>query len=173
MLKQVECSIVPRKGPLCGWMYMEVVLWMRRPTTADRDWFSTPKPTTGLPHGGGSAMPLFSTMGATQITSVMNLLKSYWPMAFVLGATSEYRILLVYGRIPVSIRPYTRSIRRTVCAESCMLCPCCMRLCARFHWATGPHMVGKCFCSNYSNHYVCECPSEGEGALFGEYSRIL
>ena len=44
-------------------------------------------------------MPLFSTMGATQITSRMSLLMSYWPMAFVLGATSEHRILLVYGRI--------------------------------------------------------------------------
>ena len=32
----------------------------------------TPKPTTGVPHGGGSAMPLFSTMGATRITSLMN-----------------------------------------------------------------------------------------------------
>ena len=52
-------------------------------------------------------MPLFSTRGATQITSVMNLLKSYWRMAFVLGATSEHRILLVYRRIPPSIRPYT------------------------------------------------------------------
>ena len=28
-------------------------------------------------------------------------------MAFVLGATSEHRILLVYGRIPPSIRLYT------------------------------------------------------------------
>ena len=65
------------------------------------------KATTGLPHGGGSAMPLFSTMGATQITSRMSLLMSYWPMVFVLGATSEHRILLVYGRIPPSIRPYT------------------------------------------------------------------
>ena len=52
-------------------------------------------------------MPLFSTMGATQITSPMSLLMSYWPMAFVLGATSEHRILPVYGRIPPSIRPYT------------------------------------------------------------------
>ena len=84
-----------------------VVLWMRRPTRAGRVWFSTPKPTTGLPDGGGSAMPLLSTMGATQITSPMSLLMSYWPMAFVLGATSEHRILPVYGRIPPSIRPYT------------------------------------------------------------------
>ena len=45
--------------------------------------------------GGESAMPMFSTMGATQITSLMNMLKSYWPMAFVLGATSEHRILLL------------------------------------------------------------------------------
>ena len=52
-------------------------------------------------------MPLFSTMGAAQITSLMNLLKSYWPMAFVLGATSDHRILQVDGRIPPSIRPYT------------------------------------------------------------------
>ena len=28
-------------------------------------------------------------------------------MAFVLGATREHGILLVYGRIPLSIRPYT------------------------------------------------------------------
>ena len=48
-----------------------------------------------------------STMGATRITSRMSLLMSYWPMAFVLGATSEHRILPVYGRIPPSIRPYT------------------------------------------------------------------
>ena len=59
------------------------------------------------PWGGGVAMPLFSTMGTTQITSLMNILKSYSPMAFVLGATSEHRILLVYGRIPPIIRPYT------------------------------------------------------------------
>ena len=52
-------------------------------------------------------MPLFSTMGATHITSLMNLLKSCWPVAFVLGATREHRILLVYGRIPPSIRPFT------------------------------------------------------------------
>ena len=52
-------------------------------------------------------MPLLSTMIATQITSLGNVLKSYWPMAFVLGATREHRILLVYGRIPPSIRPYT------------------------------------------------------------------
>ena len=107
VLKTVECSIVPRKGPRCSWMYMEVVLWMPRPTRAGRVWFSTPKPTTGQPHGGASAMPLFSTMGATQITSLMNLLKSYWPMAFVLGATGKHRILLVYGPTPPSIRPYT------------------------------------------------------------------
>ena len=55
---------------------------MPRPTRASRDWCLTPVPTMGLPHGGGSAMPLFSTMVATQITSLMNLLKSYWPMAF-------------------------------------------------------------------------------------------
>ena len=65
------------------------------------------KATTGLPDGGGSAMPLFSTMGATQITSPMSLSMSYWSLAFVLGATSEHRILPVYGRIPPSIRPYT------------------------------------------------------------------
>ena len=82
-------------------------MWMQRPTRAGRDWFLTPKPTTGLPLGGGSGMPFFSTMGATQITSLMNLLKSYWPMAFVLGATREHRVLLVYGSIPPSIRPYT------------------------------------------------------------------
>ena len=52
-------------------------------------------------------MPLFSTVGATQITSRMSLLMSYWPMVFVLGATSEHRILLVYGRIPPIIQPYT------------------------------------------------------------------
>ena len=52
-------------------------------------------------------MQLFSTMVATQVTSLMNLLKSHWPMAFVLGATREHRILLVYGRIPPSIRLYT------------------------------------------------------------------
>ena len=80
---------------------------MRRPTRASRVWISTPKPTMGLPHGGGSAMPLFSTMGATHITSRMSLLMSYWPMASVVGATSEHRILLAYGRIPPSIRPYT------------------------------------------------------------------
>ena len=76
--------------------------------------------------------------------------------------TSEYTAvnLSVYGRI------YTGSIRLTVCTESCMLCPF-------FRWATGPHMPGTCFCSNYSYNYVYECPSEGEGALFGEYSRIL
>ena len=28
-------------------------------------------------------------------------------MAFILGATSEQRILLVYGPVPLSIRPYT------------------------------------------------------------------
>ena len=28
-------------------------------------------------------------------------------MAFLLGATREHRILLVYGRIPSSIRPFT------------------------------------------------------------------
>ena len=104
----------------------------------------------GPAHGGGSALPLFSTVVATQITSLMNLLKSYWPMAFVPGATREHRILLVYGRIPPGIRPYTGSMRLPVCIECCMLCPCCMRLCARFRWATGPHMPGTCFCSNYS-----------------------
>ena len=52
-------------------------------------------------------MPLLSTKGATQITSRVSLLISYWPMAFVLGATSERRNLLVYGRIPPRIRPYT------------------------------------------------------------------
>ena len=36
-----------------------------------------------------------------------SLLMSYWPMAFVLRATSEHRILPVYGRIPPSIRLYT------------------------------------------------------------------
>ena len=45
----------------------------------------TPMPTTALPHGGGSAMPLFSRKVATKVTSLMNLLKCYWPMAFVLG----------------------------------------------------------------------------------------
>ena len=100
MLNLVECSIVPRKGPRCGWMYMEVVLWMRKPTRAGRDWFLTPKPTRGLPRGGGSAMALFSTMVATQITSLMNLLKSYLPMAFVLWATREHRILLCTLREP-------------------------------------------------------------------------
>ena len=105
VLKQVECSIVPCKGPRCGSMSMEVVVCVRRPTRAGRAWFSTPKPTTGLLHGRGSAMPLFSTMGATQITSWMGLLMSYWPMAFVLGATSEHRILLVYGRITPCIQP--------------------------------------------------------------------
>ena len=73
--------------------------------------------------------------------------------------------LRVYGRIPGSIRPYTRSIRRKICAESYMLCACCMRLCARFHWATGPHMPGTSLHSNYCKQYVCKCPSEGEGAL--------
>ena len=43
-------------------------------------------------------MPLFSTMGATEITSGMSLLMSYWPMAFVLGATSEHRVPFVNGR---------------------------------------------------------------------------
>ena len=81
--------------------------------------------------------------------------------------------LRVYGRIPGSIRPYTRSIRRKICAESYMLCACCMRLCARFHWATGPHMPGTSLHSNYCKQYVCKCPSEGEGALFGEHSRFL
>ena len=66
-----------------------------------RDWFLTPMPTMGVSHGRARTMPLFSTMGATQIISVMNLLKSYRPMAFVLGATRKHRILLVYGR------PYT------------------------------------------------------------------
>ena len=47
-------------------------------------------------------MPLFSTMGATRITSLMNLLKRYWPMAFVLGATREHRVVLVHGLIPLS-----------------------------------------------------------------------
>ena len=51
-------------------------------------------------------MPLFSTMVATQITS-LNLLKSYWSMAVVLKATREHCILLIYGRIPLDIRPYT------------------------------------------------------------------
>ena len=88
-------------------MYMEVLLWMRRPIRAGRVWFPAPKPTTGLPHEGGTARPLFSTTGATQITSLINLLKSYWPMALVPGATGERCILLVYGRIPPSIRPYT------------------------------------------------------------------
>ena len=37
-------------------------------------------------------MPLFSTMGATHITSRMSLLMGYWPMALVYG-----RILQVYG----------------------------------------------------------------------------
>ena len=86
---------------------MEVVLWIRRPRRAGPDCFFTHKPTTDLPHGGGSAMPLFSTMDAKQITSLMNLLTSYWPMAFVLGATSEHHILLAYGHLPPIIRPYT------------------------------------------------------------------
>ena len=60
------------------------------------------------PWGGGGAMPFFfATMVGTQITSLMNLLKSYWPTAFVLGATREHCILLVYGRTPPSIRLYT------------------------------------------------------------------
>ena len=81
---------------------------MPRPARAHRDCFLTPLPTMGLPHvGGGSVMPLFSTMVAIRITSVMNLLKSYWPIAFVLGATREHRILLVHGCIPLSIRPHT------------------------------------------------------------------
>ena len=45
---------IPCKGPRCSWMYMEEVLWMPRPTRAGRDWFLTPMPTMGLPHGGGS-----------------------------------------------------------------------------------------------------------------------
>ena len=53
------------------------------------------------------AIVFYNCRGATQITSPMSLLMSYWPMAFVLGATSEHRILPVYGRIPPSIRPYT------------------------------------------------------------------
>ena len=71
---------------------------MPRPTRVARDWFLTRLPTMGLPHGGGgSAMPLFSTMVATQLTSLMRLLNSYWPMAFVLGATRGHRILQEYG----------------------------------------------------------------------------
>ena len=115
------------------------------------------------PMGGGNAMPLFSTMGATHITSLINLLKSYWPMGVVLGATLEHLILLVCCRMPVSIRPYTGSIRLNDCAESRMLCPFCMRFFAWFHWATGPHMPLTCFCSNSSYDYVYECPSKGVG----------
>ena len=47
------------------------------------------------PWGGGGAMPLFSTMVATQISSLMHLWKSYLPMAFVVGATREHRIAQV------------------------------------------------------------------------------
>ena len=35
-------------------------------------------------------MLLFCTMVATHITSLMNLLKTYWPMPFVFGATREH-----------------------------------------------------------------------------------
>ena len=114
---------------------------MRRPTRAGRVWFSTPKPTTGLPHGGGSAMPLFSTMGATKITSRMSLLMTTGLWLSSLGplvSTVYYQYtavyLRVYGRIPGSIRPYTRSIRRKICADP----TCCAPVaCACAHGFTG------------------------------------
>ena len=106
MLNQVVCSIVPRKGLLCGWMYLVVVLWMPRPTRAGREWFLTPLPTMGLPHGGGGYAIVFYN-GCNTYYLPNESIEELWPMTFVLVATREHCILLVYVRIPPRLWPYT------------------------------------------------------------------
>ena len=180
VLNQGVSSTVPCKRPLCGWMYFLEVLWMPRPTRARRDSLLPPLPTMGVPHGGGGAMPFFSTKGATQITSVMNPLKTYWPMAFVLGAAREQRILTVYSRIPLSIQPYSCQCTAVYwkytaqCLHRILqVLPILYALVRTVNWATTPHMPLTCFSSNHSYHYVYACPSNGDGAPFEEHSRIL